>query len=217
MWESSPSFDRDVGPKRTVTEPDKSDREVLLLIQTGQAYEFPHKARHLMSPICNRGTLASTIHHVLNNTLPGLWRTVRRWKAISKETGTGPLRDEGSAVIVAQVVATIVLFLFAIRLLGGAAVVVFIGGFDFLDEEVDSLRESMRLGVPTFLLTHSIYLPVIALGYVALPAVRLGTGHVRCFPISQFRCRTWSRPSPTESSPPSGLESRSSWRSAVSS
>ncbi|SEQ24090.1 Na/Pi cotransporter family protein [Natrinema salaciae] len=160
---------------------------------------------------------------------------------ISRETSTGWLRDDSSLVVAVQVVATVVLFLFAIRLLGsatdaltpslrgilsriivddgsalglswiasyvlangsivaalslslfnsglvlpsqlflmivgsrlgGGAVVVFIGAFDYLNEEVESLRESMSLGLLTFLLTHSIYLPAMVLGYAAMPAIR---------------------------------------------
>jgi len=55
--------------------------------------------------------------------------------------------------------------------LGAAAVVVLIGGFDYLSEEVDTLRESTSLGLLTFLLTHSVYLPALAVGYLALPAL----------------------------------------------
>jgi len=58
--------------------------------------------------------------------------------------------------------------------LGGAAVVVFIGAFDYLNEELDSVREAMSLGLLTFLLTHSIYLPVVVVGYLALPVLPLG-------------------------------------------
>jgi sodium-dependent phosphate cotransporter len=53
--------------------------------------------------------------------------------------------------------------------LGAAAVVVFIGAFDFLNEEIDTLRESTSLGLLTFLLTHSVYLPTLVVGYLALP------------------------------------------------
>lgn len=55
--------------------------------------------------------------------------------------------------------------------LGGAAIVLFIGAFDYLNEELESVSESVRLGVLTFLLTHSIYLPVLVVGYVLLPVV----------------------------------------------
>ncbi|ELZ09699.1 hypothetical protein C478_16007 [Natrinema thermotolerans DSM 11552] len=66
--------------------------------------------------------------------------------------------------------------------LGGAAVVVFIGAFDYLNEEIESLRESTSLGLLTFLLTHSIYLPAMALGYVAMPVIRTGEGHSQMLP-----------------------------------
>jgi len=74
--------------------------------------------------------------------------------------------------------------------LGGAAVVVFIGAFDYLNEEIESLRESTSLGLLTFLLTHSIYLPAMALGYVAMPLIRTGKVTVRCFPTLRPRSRT---------------------------
>ena len=57
--------------------------------------------------------------------------------------------------------------------LGGAAVVVFIGAFDYLNEELDSVREALSLGLLTFLLTHAIYLPVTVLGYLSLPVLPL--------------------------------------------
>jgi len=56
--------------------------------------------------------------------------------------------------------------------LGAAAVVVFIGAFDYLNAELDTLRESTRLGLLTFLLTHSVYVPVLVVGYVSLPLVQ---------------------------------------------
>ncbi|WP_254764010.1 sodium:phosphate symporter [Natrinema marinum] len=66
--------------------------------------------------------------------------------------------------------------------LGGAAVVVFIGAFDYQHEEIESLRESTSLGLLTFLLTHSIYLPAMALGYAAMPAIRVEDGRGRALP-----------------------------------
>jgi sodium-dependent phosphate cotransporter len=78
-----------------------------------------------------------------------------------------------------SVVATLSLSLFTVGLvsasqlflllagsrLGAAAIVVFVGGLDHVRNE----RESVDLGVLTFLLTHSIYLPVTLFGYLALP------------------------------------------------
>lgn len=55
--------------------------------------------------------------------------------------------------------------------LGGAAVVIFIGAFDYLNEELDTLSDSISLGLLTFLLTHSIYLPVLVVGYFTLPLI----------------------------------------------
>lgn len=55
--------------------------------------------------------------------------------------------------------------------LGAAAVVVFIGAFDYLNAELDTLRESTSLGLLTFLLTHSVYVPTLVVGYLSLPLV----------------------------------------------
>lgn len=56
--------------------------------------------------------------------------------------------------------------------LGAAAIVIFIGAFDYVNTESDSLRESVRMGLLTFLLTYTIYLPVMVLGYLSMPLVR---------------------------------------------
>ncbi|GKZ12315.1 sodium:phosphate symporter [Haladaptatus sp. T7] len=56
--------------------------------------------------------------------------------------------------------------------LGAAAIVIFIGTFDYLNEELDSLRESVSMGLLAFLLTHSIYLPVLVVGYLSMPLVQ---------------------------------------------
>ena len=60
--------------------------------------------------------------------------------------------------------------------LGGAAIVLFIGAFDYLNEELESMSESVQLGLLTFLLTYSIYLPVLVIGYTVLPVVESWTG-----------------------------------------
>lgn len=60
--------------------------------------------------------------------------------------------------------------------LGAAAVVVFVGLLDYVQEDGPSMREAVSLGMLTFLLTHTIYLPVAVLGYVTLPTL---TGPVR--------------------------------------
>jgi len=56
--------------------------------------------------------------------------------------------------------------------LGAAAIVVVVGVLDYAQKERYTLQESVRMGVLTFLLTHSIYLPVTLLGYLILPVVR---------------------------------------------
>lgn len=53
--------------------------------------------------------------------------------------------------------------------LGAAAIVVFIGVLDFLQKKRYSLQEGVSMGLLTFVLTHSIYLPVTAIGYLLVP------------------------------------------------
>jgi sodium-dependent phosphate cotransporter len=55
--------------------------------------------------------------------------------------------------------------------LGAAAIVVFIGALDWLGKERYSLRESVSMGMLAFLLTHTVYVPVTAAGYLALPSL----------------------------------------------
>lgn len=57
--------------------------------------------------------------------------------------------------------------------LGGAAVVVFVGALDYLGRRDGggSLRRHTALGLLTFLVTLSVYLPVTAVGYAARPFV----------------------------------------------
>jgi sodium-dependent phosphate cotransporter len=55
--------------------------------------------------------------------------------------------------------------------LGGAAVVVFVGAIDHVQGGHDSVRRSISVGLLAFLLTHSVYLPVTAVGYAGLPAL----------------------------------------------
>jgi len=55
--------------------------------------------------------------------------------------------------------------------LGAAAIVVVIGAIDYFQKQRFSLQRSVSMGLLTFLLTHSIYLPATVIGYVALPWV----------------------------------------------
>jgi len=56
--------------------------------------------------------------------------------------------------------------------LGSAAIVVFIGALDYVQRRRFSLQRSVSMGLLTFLLTLSIYLPVTIGGYLALPSLR---------------------------------------------
>jgi sodium-dependent phosphate cotransporter len=62
--------------------------------------------------------------------------------------------------------------------LGGAAIVLLIGMLDYVQKRRYSLGEATELGVLTFLLSHSIYLPATVLGYLLLPVLRSGLGLV---------------------------------------
>ncbi len=62
--------------------------------------------------------------------------------------------------------------------LGGAAIVLLIGTLDYFQKRRYSFSESTRLGILTFLLTHSIYLPATLLGYLLLPGLQTGFGGV---------------------------------------
>jgi sodium-dependent phosphate cotransporter len=56
--------------------------------------------------------------------------------------------------------------------LGAAAIVVFIGALDYVQKRAYNLQKAVSMGLLTFLLTHSIYVPVTVLGYVGLPYLR---------------------------------------------
>jgi sodium-dependent phosphate cotransporter len=58
--------------------------------------------------------------------------------------------------------------------LGGAAIVLLIGTLDYFQKRRYSFGESTRLGILTFLLSHSIYLPATVIGYLLLPGLQGG-------------------------------------------
>jgi len=62
--------------------------------------------------------------------------------------------------------------------LGGAAIVLLIGALDYFQKRRYSFSEATRLGILTFLLSHSIYLPATAIGYPLLPVLQTGFGGV---------------------------------------
>lgn len=74
--------------------------------------------------------------------------------------------------------------------LGGAAIVVLVGALDYVQKRRYSLGKATGLGTLTFLLTHSIYLPATAVGYLSLPWLRVllaGVGqrlHVTYHPLA---------------------------------
>lgn len=62
--------------------------------------------------------------------------------------------------------------------LGGAAIVLLIGMLDYFQKRRYSFGEATELGILTFLLSHSIYLPATVLGYLLLPRLQTGFGGV---------------------------------------
>jgi sodium-dependent phosphate cotransporter len=96
--------------------------------------------------------------------------------------------------------------------LGGAAVVVFVGVLDFLGAGRQSLSESVRMGLLTFLVTFSIHLPATAAGYLAFPLLRAPCSpSVARGPPASARHRSSIRPrppSPVVSAPDRGSSSR---------
>lgn len=120
---------------------------------------------------------------------PFLRRTVERvvvgnWSALGLGWLATYLLANGSLVAAlslslfrAGLVSESQLFLLVVgSRLGAAAVVVLIGAVDYLNPEVDTLREATSLGLLTFLLTHSVYVPALVLGYLSLPLVLAVSG-----------------------------------------
>jgi len=62
--------------------------------------------------------------------------------------------------------------------LGGAAIVLLIGALDYFQKRRYSFSEATELGVLTFLLSHSIYVPATVLGYLLLPRLQTGFGDI---------------------------------------
>ncbi len=56
--------------------------------------------------------------------------------------------------------------------LGAAAIVLLIGGLDYFQKRRYSIGEATELGVLTFLLTHTVYLPATIFGYLLLPSLQ---------------------------------------------
>lgn len=62
--------------------------------------------------------------------------------------------------------------------LGAAAIVLLIGALDYFQKRRYSFSEATSLGILTFLLTHSIYIPATILGYLLLPSLLPALGGV---------------------------------------
>jgi len=56
--------------------------------------------------------------------------------------------------------------------LGGSAIVVFVGTLDYFQKREYTIRSSVSMGLLTFLLTYSVYVPATVVGYVSLPWLR---------------------------------------------
>lgn len=82
------------------------------------------------------------------------------------------------SLFTADVVSTGQLFvMIAGSRLGAAAIVVVVGALDYIQRRRFSLQESVSMGLLAFLLTHTIYVPATAVGYLSLPVV-LANGQV---------------------------------------
>jgi len=76
------------------------------------------------------------------------------------------------SLFAAEIISPAQLFLLvAGSRLGAVAIVVFIGALDWVQKERYTLRKSIQMGLLTFTLTHSIYLPVTVIGYLSVPSV----------------------------------------------
>jgi sodium-dependent phosphate cotransporter len=56
--------------------------------------------------------------------------------------------------------------------LGGAGFVVVVGALDYVQKERYSFRKAVSMGVLTFLLTHSVYVPATLFGWLLLPRLQ---------------------------------------------
>ena len=56
--------------------------------------------------------------------------------------------------------------------LGGAGFVVVVGAVDYVQKERYSFRKAVSMGVLTFLLTHSVYVPATLFGWLLLPRLQ---------------------------------------------
>lgn len=71
--------------------------------------------------------------------------------------------------------------------LGAAGIVVFIGAADYVQRRRYALAESVSMGLLTFLLTLSVYLPVAAVGFLGLPLLGAGRLGGRFVPVGALR------------------------------
>jgi sodium-dependent phosphate cotransporter len=62
--------------------------------------------------------------------------------------------------------------------LGGAAIVLLIGMLEYLQKRHYSFSEATRLGILTFLVSHSVYIPATIIGFLILPLLQRGFGDV---------------------------------------
>lgn len=77
--------------------------------------------------------------------------------------------------------------------LGAAAFLVIVGVLDYLHRPGQSLVDVNRMGILSFLLTHSIYLPVTVLGYALLRVTDLRIPGARGLEVVEFG---WALPLP---------------------
>jgi len=121
------------------------------------------------------GRLSSTLRLVLDAIVDENFPAL----GISWMTTYGLLNGSAVAAVAlslftVEIISASQLFLMVVgSRLGAAGVVVLIGGFDFLQKRRYSLRKATSLGLLTFLVTHTIYVPAAVLGIIVINVFRI--------------------------------------------
>ncbi|MDR5657112.1 sodium:phosphate symporter [Halodesulfurarchaeum sp. HSR-GB] len=87
-----------------------------------------------------------------------------------------------------SIISSTELFLMVIgSRLGSAAIVLFVGAMDYFQKHRYSLGHATELGLLTFIVTHSIYLPATVLGYLVLPSLEHSVGGLIVGSVTGFQ------------------------------
>jgi sodium-dependent phosphate cotransporter len=116
------------------------------------------------------GTFAPVLGPVLDAVVDGGFPAIgTSWLAAYVALNGSVVAAVALSLYAAELVSAGQLFLMVVgSRLGAAGVVVLIGAIDFLSKRQYSLRESTSLGLLTFLVTHTIYVPAAVLGVVLI-------------------------------------------------